>query len=371
MIIKKPTLILDKNKCLSNIAFMAGKAKEHKLIFRPHFKTHQSAVIGEWFMNYGVDKITVSSVSMAQYFAACGWNDITIAFPVNILEIDEINSLAKKIKINLIADNISIIKSLHSKLTNEVGIFIKIDTGYHRTGIEWDDYQQINEILNFITTSSQLQFKGFLTHSGHSYNAKSVNEIKAIHSDTINKMNSVKNNFSTIFPNLKISIGDTPSCSICDDFNGVDEIRPGNFVFYDVMQYFLGSCASDQIAISVACPVVSVSVSRNEFVIYGGAIHLSKEFIIDKKNNKCFGLVVEFNDNGWSEPIKQTYVSAISQEHGIIKTSAEIIKKIKPGDIVGVLPVHSCLTVHQLKTYSDINGSELSESLRNKEHSSF
>jgi len=359
MNIKKPTLILDKDKCLRNIAFLAEKAKKHHLIFRPHFKTHHSAIIGEWFRNYGVDKITVSSVSMAHYFADNGWTDITIAFPVNILEVNEINLLANKIKLNLIADNISSVKALHKKLTAVAGIFIKIDTGYHRTGIEWNDYNNIKEILKFISTAPRLQLKGFLTHSGHSYFAKSSNEIKTIHADTIKKMNSLKEKFSTNFPGLKISIGDTPSCSICDDFRGVDEIRPGNFVFYDVMQYFLGSCTSNQIAVSVACPVVSVSVNRKEFVIYGGAIHLSKESISDKKNSKLYGLIVEYNENGWSEPVSQTYVSAISQEHGIIKTSAEFIKLIKPGSIVGVLPVHSCLTAQQLKSYHTLNGSEI------------
>ena len=71
---------------------MAAKAKNNNIIFRPHFKTHQSKKVGEWFREEGVDKITVSSVSMAKYFIEHNWKDITIAFPFNILEIDDINS---------------------------------------------------------------------------------------------------------------------------------------------------------------------------------------------------------------------------------------------------------------------------------------
>jgi D-serine deaminase-like pyridoxal phosphate-dependent protein len=69
-------------------------AQKHSLAFRPHFKTHQSLELGNWFKDYGVTQITVSSLEMAEYFAT-QWNDITVAFPVNVLEINRINSLAK------------------------------------------------------------------------------------------------------------------------------------------------------------------------------------------------------------------------------------------------------------------------------------
>ena len=59
--ISKPTLLLDENKCRQNIERMAAKASHHGLSFRPHFKTHQSAGIGNWIRDQGVEKITVSS----------------------------------------------------------------------------------------------------------------------------------------------------------------------------------------------------------------------------------------------------------------------------------------------------------------------
>jgi D-serine deaminase-like pyridoxal phosphate-dependent protein len=101
----RPTLLVDKEICLRNMERMAQKAAEHNLRFRPHFKTHQSLKIGKWFRQFGVEAITVSSVQMAEYFAGDGWNDITIAFPVNILEIDNINRLASGIKLGLLVEN--------------------------------------------------------------------------------------------------------------------------------------------------------------------------------------------------------------------------------------------------------------------------
>ncbi len=69
----RPTLLIDKRKCISNIEFMASKATRHNLFFRPHFKTHNSITVGNWFKEFGVSGITVSSVEMAQYFIKAGW----------------------------------------------------------------------------------------------------------------------------------------------------------------------------------------------------------------------------------------------------------------------------------------------------------
>ena len=105
MKITQPTLFIDKTKCKENIYRMFSKAKSNKLDFRPHFKTHQSIEIGLWFKEIGVNKITVSSFTMAEYFSS-QWDDITVAFPINILEIETINNLAKKITLNICIENI-------------------------------------------------------------------------------------------------------------------------------------------------------------------------------------------------------------------------------------------------------------------------
>jgi D-serine deaminase-like pyridoxal phosphate-dependent protein len=49
VIISKPTLLLDQRKAIKNLQRMAGKAEKSYVRFRPHFKTHQSARVGEWF----------------------------------------------------------------------------------------------------------------------------------------------------------------------------------------------------------------------------------------------------------------------------------------------------------------------------------
>ena len=88
--IQTPTLILNEEQAKKNLMVMGKKASTQNIRFRPHFKTHQSAQIGEWFRDAGVTQITVSSAAMAEYFIENGWKDILIAFPVNIREIGKI-----------------------------------------------------------------------------------------------------------------------------------------------------------------------------------------------------------------------------------------------------------------------------------------
>lgn len=354
--ISQPKLIIDEKICRGNIRKMALKCHQSGTFFRPHFKTHQSAGIGEWFRDEGVDRITVSSVTMAEYFSKAGWNNILIAFPINFREIDGINSLASKVKLHLLVDGSEPVNFLRHNLKHKAGIYLKIDSGLHRAGVAASDIKKIDLILQQINRSSLLSFTGFLTHSGHSYAAGSKQEILNIYSKTVDQMTEIKARFQHIFPDSIISIGDTPSCSLVKDFGKVDEIRPGNFVFYDLMQFTLGSCKFNEIAAVMACPVVAKYPHRNELGIYCGAIHLSKEFLSVPNGNKTFGLVVRITGEGWSEPLKDTYVSSISQEHGIIKTTGSVMVAFNYGDLIGIIPVHSCLTARQQKDYITLEG---------------
>lgn len=348
MHIKKPTLIVDQIKAAQNIKRMRDKAAASKVDFRPHFKTHQSAQIGALFRKNGVQKITVSSVSMAQYFASHGWKDITIAFPVNLLELEDINILASDIKLQVLVESVYSAKKLVAHIRHTLGIFIKIDTGYHRSGLHPDD-AAIRQITEVVSQSQHLVFMGFLTHAGHTYQARGKAAILAIMEEARLQFTKLKDQFIDQFPNLILSYGDTPSCSMAENFRGFDEIRPGNFVFYDVMQYHIGSCKMEEIAVAVACPVVAIHPERQEMVVYGGGVHLSKESLEADQHFKLYGYIVMFNKETWGDPIPAAYVSSLSQEHGIVKMPEAYLSKIKPGDVIGILPIHSCLTANLLR----------------------
>lgn len=339
--VKKPTFFINKSICLSNISKMADHARMNQVIFRPHFKTHQSLEIGNWFKSAGIKCITVSSVQMAAYFAE-DWDDITIAFPVNVREMDEINALAVKARLNLLLESAYSAAVVAGNAKHEMGFFIKIDTGYHRTGIDASDLVSIDAVIEAAAFNPLLEFRGFLTHTGQTYHARGPAEIMKFQVEAGEQLLQLKQHYSPAWPELILSTGDTPSCSLLDPFPGIDEIRPGNFVYYDLMQANLGSCRLEDIAVAVVCPVVSVNAQRQEAVIYGGAVHLSKERIRDAQENEVYGLAVRLHEEGWDVNQIIGSLTTLSQEHGVIRMEGSA--QLKPGDLVAVLPVHSCLT---------------------------
>lgn len=357
MEITRPTLLLDKEKCLANIKFMAEKAKRHNLKFRPHFITHASAEVGSWFRDFGVTAITVSSVRMAQYFYENGWKDITIAFPVNPLEINAINELAGKINLNLITESKNMLQFLGEHLTKPVGVYLEIDTGHGRTGIPSDNENRIESHLEyFVFYKESIKFKGFITYAGNTYKAKTRHGIYNVHFESLLKLKHLKKIFKPVWPNLEVSIGDSPSCSICEDFGGVDEIRPGNFVFYDITLLRLGACNLDQLALRMVCPVVSKHRPQNRLFIHGGAIHFSKESILNIDGKQLFGRIIRREGNKRILLNEMNYINDLSQEHGQIKVSPQEYNKFKIGDLVEILPVQSCLAVHAMGWYMTTEG---------------
>lgn len=350
--IQKPTLIINSGICRENIRKMLIKAEKSASVFRPHFKTHQSVEVAEIFRQEGVDKITVSSVSMAEKFADAGWKDIFIAFPFNPREINEINLLAQKIKLSLLASCYDSALILSEKVKQNVDVYFKIDIGSHRTGFDPQNQKMINEAIAFIDKNNKLTFRGFAAHAGHTYHANSIDEIKKIYYKSIETLNELKHAVGLPPKNVLISWGDTPTCSVIDIFSGVDELRPGNFVFYDLMQLELGVCGFDDIAMIVACPVVAKHPERNEIVIYGGAVHLSKESLQTNEGKTNFGMLVNIDSNGkWSIPKEAHYVSRLSQEHGVISVSDNVMKNTKIGDLLGIIPVHACLAADLIKDH--------------------
>ncbi len=348
--ITKPTLLLDKARCQKNIAKMVAKAQRHGLVLRPHFKTHQSLLVGSWFKEAGVKKATVSSVSMAQYFAS-EWDDITIAFPINILEIDAINELASKVQLQVLVESVEVAEYLNANMKHPIGYFIKVDVGAGRSGVQPENTVLIDQILESLSSSEALHFKGFLAHAGHTYKCRSNEEIESVHQQELEIMAKLKARYIAQYPELIISLGDTPSCSVSESFEGVDEMRAGNFVFYDLMQAQITSCSVDEVAVALACPIVAIHEDRNEMVVYGGGVHFSKDRMEDEELGTIYGKVAKPKGNTWEGLEEGMYVKRLSQEHGIIALPNHKKGQYKVGDCLMVLPVHSCMTADLMREY--------------------
>ncbi len=354
--ITSPVLLLDERKCRRNIARMTERAREHGLAFRPHFKTHQSRRVGAWLRDAGTEAITVSSVLMAEYFAADGWKDITIAFPHNPRETARVDRLAGACRLGLLVESPAVARQLDEKLRNEVAVSIKIDAGYGRTGVRWDDRAAIDAILDVIDAAPRLHFRGTITHGGDTYHAAGPDDVRRRFDTARTRLIEATGHIRRRHPDAIVSVGDTPGCALAEDFTGIDEIRPGNFVFFDIMQAALGICDPEDIAVATVCPVVAMHPERREAVVHGGSVHLSKDALPGEDGSPMYGRVVLLTEDGWSAPIPDTAVVSISQEHGVIRSTDEIIALLHEGALIGILPVHSCLTAQCMRGYLTLDG---------------
>jgi D-serine deaminase-like pyridoxal phosphate-dependent protein len=358
--IDQPTLLIDEAVTRRNIRRMVQKAREKGVAFRPHFKTHQSAQVAEWFRAEGVERITVSSVEMAEYFANHSWKDILIAFSTNLRQVNRINALAERIHLEVLVENSEALQVLSTKGYAALVVWIKIDVGNGRTGVDWQNSDEVWTLCEEIQKDLHLKLAGLLTHSGHTYHAADQNDVIKIFREGVERLTGLRRGLEKAgIEGLKISVGDTPGCSLCEDWSGIDEVRPGNFAFYDIQQAAAGVCKFEDVSVALACPVVAKHPERSEIVVYGGAIHLSKDYLtLDGKTT--YGLPALAQGERWGAPIPGGRVDRLSQEHGILQLPPEVINEIKVGDLVFVIPAHSCLTVQVMREYYTLKGEKIS-----------
>ena len=360
--LQRPQLTVDLDKVRSNVGRMVEKFSCHGIRFRPHFKTHQCAAIGEIYRGLGVTQITVSSLDMARYFHQHAWTDITLAVPVNLGQLGEISELAPQLRLNLLVDSLETATELDAALAEieePCPVWVKVDVGYGRVGIKWDKEDEILALVDFLKSAPHLNFAGLLTHSGHSYECRGRDEVVVCFEEGRSRMLKLKQVLDNQGIEAEISMGDTPSASLAENFQGVDEMRPGNFVFYDLFQSQVGSCRVDQIAVATACPVIGKYPDELKVVVYGGSVHLSKDSVMIE-GARLFGQLALPTDKGWDiVPLEAGKVTSACQEVSKIQVSKEVFERIELGQTVYILPVHSCLAAEMYPRYATIDGQTL------------
>jgi D-serine deaminase-like pyridoxal phosphate-dependent protein len=346
--ISRPTLIVDRARVRANLRRMRAKADASGTRFRPHVKSHNSPRIAALYREVGVAAVTVASVEMARRFADAGWNDITVAFPLNVRAMFELQRLAADIQLGLLVDSPEAAAAL-GEIVSPVDVWLDIDVGYGRTGVPWDDRDALVELLGAVRHSDRHRVRGVLTHAGHAYHVPDVAARAALWTEVAERMAAARDTLDALgsSPALEISVGDTPTCSVVSSFDGADEARPGNFVLNDLQQHALRACSSGDLALVVACPVVGVYPRRGELVVQGGAVHLSRDVAPGPDGQPGHGQLAVVGQTSWDLlPASEAYVRGLSQEHGMIRCTREVLDQVRVGDLVFIVPAHVCLAAN-------------------------
>jgi D-serine deaminase-like pyridoxal phosphate-dependent protein len=288
----------------------------------------------------------------AKAFAKQGFADITYAVPIERGKFEEaIEILQSGVKLNLLTDDAATVKDLDEasgKAGVKFDVFLKIDCGTHRVGVE-PHAAEAMDLPRQISDAANLDFAGILTHAGHSYDVKSVEAVRDVarhERDCMVELAERLRDVSIEVPT--VSIGSTPTINHVDHLKGIDEVRPGNYIFFDAFQATLGSCSFDDTALTVLAAVIHRDRTRKRLVVDAGAIALSKDrgpLGIDPACGYGHVLDVEGNETGMR-------VTSLSQEHGEIQAADDaMLERFPVGSRVRILANHSCLTAAQHSHY--------------------
>lgn len=358
--LKTPSLVLDHERLKQNAEQMRHRIRHLGASLRPHVKTHKCIEVARLQTTGHSADLTVSTLAEARAFATHGFKDITYAVPIEPGKFGAAIELSKNCeRFSLLTDDLETAALLNESARRAgvtINLFLKVDCGYHRCGVEPQSAAAF-EIPRFIVAASNLRFAGILTHAGHSYHARSKDEVLAIARHERDSMTEYAETLRAAgLPVPVVSIGSTPTITHVDHLAGITEARPGNYIFFDAFQATLGCCSFADCALTVLTAIVHLDHARRKIVIDAGSIALSKDRGAIEFDPTCgYGRVldVEGNDLGLR-------VEALSQEHGEIFSEDDgLLDKLKVGTRLRVLANHSCLTAAQHSHYNVLQGESI------------
>jgi D-serine deaminase-like pyridoxal phosphate-dependent protein len=294
----------------------------------------------------GAIGITVAKVGEAEVMAGAGISDIFIANQItHPLKLKRLKTLHEEINISIGIDHpeqIHILNTFFDGIFKPLKVLIEIDSGLNRCGLPVSS--KIVGLAKEILRSGSLELKGIFTHAGQVYGSRSKSELQEI-----GKLEGMlmARAYELLHENgirtEVVSVGSTPTVPFSSKSKIVNEIRPGNYVFYDNIQYTLESCKSEDWALAVLATVISQPVSDRVVVDAG-----SKALNLDKGAHatqvmKGYGRVLNIEGE----------IIRLSEEHGVIKLNSD--KEIPIGSPILIIPNHACAVANLYDSYNLID----------------
>jgi D-serine deaminase-like pyridoxal phosphate-dependent protein len=359
-----PALILDKLAMQRNLDDMHARMRAHGVGLRPHLKTAKSAEVARLATSGQPGGITVSTLAEAEYFFEHGFRDILYAVGIAAGRLTRTVALSKAgADIKIITDNIDAVRSI-ADYPSEDGehfkVLVEVDSGEGRAGV-LPNGPEFMEIARTIHNGENMTLMGVLTHAGHSYGCKTIDEIKGVAEQERRIITGAAERLRTEgLPCPIVSAGSTPTAVHAQNLDGVTEMRPGVFVFNDLKQLSVGACERDGLALSVLASVIGHNRHKGHILLDTGALALSKDISAhDEHPDVGYGEVCDVDT---LESIFGLVVDAVSQEHGIVTVfDPGQFDALPIGSKVRVLPNHACITAAGYSHYEVLEGGTIIE----------
>lgn len=331
-LLETPAILIDLAVLDANIARMQALADARQLSLRPHIKTHKSVALANRQLAAGASGVAVAKLSEAEVMAEAGITDIQIANQiVGRSKIERLAALSERVALSTAVDSLENVLQMDDIFTAHglvANVLIEVDSGLHRAGLS--QWTEILDLAKEISHRPHCKFVGLMTHAGHAYAARSIEEVKSIakrEGSLLADLGERLRNEGFIVP--IVSAGSTPTAYWVAQVPGITELRVGNYIFNDAIQVALGVAQWTDCALSVLTTVTSVHTDR--VVIDAG----SKVFSSDCGAHGStllsgFGQVIE----------RALTVTRLSEEHGVVQLSRSGDFQI--GDRIHIIPNHAC-----------------------------
>lgn len=338
--IDTPALLMDLERLKNNIGAMASIARKNGLNLRPHAKTHKTPEIAKLQIEAGANGITVAKLGEAEIMAEAGIKDIFIANQViGRRKLDRLTALAKKIRLIVAVDS-----HVGAQMLNEAAqqknvhleVLIEIDTGVHRCGLS--DKGEILRLAKQISTLNNIKLLGIMTHEGHVEHGTSRASIECKSLEVGQEMVSHAETLRKAGHDIKVvSVGSTVSAPFIPSVEGITEMRPGTYVFNDVIEVCLGAANWDQCALSVLATVISMP--RPGIIV----VDAGSKALFPEEAFNCF--TFDYCGYGYIKEIPEARIVMLNEEHGVIDTHGSA-QTVEIGDKIEIVPNHVCPTVN-------------------------
>lgn len=332
-----PALLLDDSRLDRNVRLMAQLCRQHGKKLRPHIKTHKTLEIARRQLDNGAVGLTVAKLGEAEVYAAAGFDDLLVCYPiVGQLKLARLAVLAQSVTVSTVVDNAGAADDLSAAMTAagvRLDVLLKLDVGMHRVGISADEVEQLAAA---VAELPGLRLRGVCIHEGSVYGEADPARRRTVGRDQVQGLVAAAERLRDRgLPIDVVSCGSTPSIADVVDIDGLTEVRPGNYVFYDAMQVALGVIEAERCALSVLTTVVSRG-GADHAVVDAGAKTLSLD-----RGAHGLGLLSDYGRIIGRDDMR---LASLSEEHGWLKLGKEV--PLSVGERLRVLPNHACAVVN-------------------------
>ena len=360
--LRTPSVLIDKTRLEQNVDRMQAAATARGIGLRPHAKTHKSPDLARVQIARGATGICCAKLGEAEVFAAAGIEDIRLPYPINPANADRVLKLLDLTRLSFIVDDLGVARSWSGLMRvnqREVDVLVKVDVGFHRCGID-PEARDAAEMVARVAELPGLRFRGLLSHAGHGYGAEMESEIATIaaaEARTLTRLaEEVKRLGATV---QEISVGATPTARFSLKQDGITELRPGNYIYFDRTQVALGAATWDDCALTVLARVVS-RPAADRIILDCGSKTLSNDQA--RGFSSCPGFGVVLTDLDTPRPDTTLLIERLSEEHATVRVLGTECG-LKPGDLVRVLPNHACVVSNLVDSVWLVNGDAVLDEL--------